>query len=226
MAGQCVVYLARLAQLGLGHHVLLDEQETQRHARFRQQADQDRFALATAVLRLAAGQRTGAAPASVRVDRACEYCGGQHGRPRLPGTGLEASISHSGDVVAVGLTEGLPVGVDVEAIGDRDYESLIASVCRQDEQPLVRSADDFCAYWTRKEAVLKATGAGLRTPMASLHVSAPGLPPALLSLDGARPPCSMADIDVGSSYAAAVAVLTAQQVRFDVLDADLLLAAF
>ncbi len=139
----CTVYLARLDQLRPGHEQWLARPEAARATGFRLRADRDRFVLATAVLRAAVAGRVGDAPARVLVDRGCERCGGQHGRPRLPGTGLAASITHSGDVVAVALTEGCPVGVDVEVIDGRDYEPLLARVCTAAEWPHVRSRAGF-----------------------------------------------------------------------------------
>jgi 4'-phosphopantetheinyl transferase len=225
-AASCLVYLARLEQLRRGHDELLDEREAARAARFRFQADRDRFVLATALLRIVAAERAGTEPASVRLDRSCEACGRQHGRPRLPGTGLEASISHSGDVVAVALSHAGAVGVDVEVVGSRDYEPLVRSVCTAAERPLVRTAADFYAYWTRKEAVLKATGQGLRIPMTSVTVTPPGSAAGLLALNGARPPCQLADISAGAGYAGAVAVLTSEPVSVQVLAADRVLAGY
>ena len=216
----CLVYLARLDELQPQHHKLLDEHEAERAARFRFQADRDRFVLATALLRMVAAEHADTEPSDVRLDRSCEECGQQHGRPRLPGTGLEASISHSGEIVAVALTDRCPVGVDVEVISSRDYEPLIRSVCTAAERPFVLVAADFYAYWTRKEAVLKATGQGLRTPMTSVTVTPPGLPARLLGLDGAQPLCELADISAGAGYAGAVAVLTSDPVSVQVLAAD------
>jgi 4'-phosphopantetheinyl transferase len=221
----CTVYLARLDQLRPGHERWLAGPEAARAARFRLRADRDRFVLATAVLRAAAASRVGADPAGVPVDRGCEHCGGQHGRPRLPGTGLAASITHSGDVVAVALTEGGPVGVDVEAIGSRAYESLLTRVCTAAERQDVHTARDFYTVWTRKEAVLKATGTGLRTPLTSVTVTPPGQPPGVLELAGGEPACVLADVEAGAGYAAAAAVLTAGAVTFDVRGAAPLLAA-
>jgi 4'-phosphopantetheinyl transferase len=212
----CAVYLARLSQLRPRHDSLLSGPETQRAARYRLQADRDRFVLATALLRIVAACQAGGDPAELEVNRSCERCGAQHGRPRLPGTGLAASISHSGDVVAVALTAGLPVGVDVEAISARDYEPLVPRVCTAAERQFVRTAEDFYAYWTKKEAVLKATGTGLRTPMTAVTVTPPGTAPVVEGVE----PCRLATISAGAGYAAAVAVLTASPVTFDVSDAD------
>jgi 4'-phosphopantetheinyl transferase len=220
----CTVYLARLDQLRPAHEHWLAGPEAARAARFRLRADQDRFVLATAVLRAAVADRLGVAPGRVPVDRRCEHCGGQHGRARLPGTGLAASISHSGDLVAVALTAGRPVGVDVEAIGRRDYEPLLTRVCAVAERQHVHTARDFYTVWTRKEAVLKATGTGLRTPLTSVTVTAPGQPPGVVELAGAQRACALADVEAGAGYAAAAAVLTAAAVTFDVRAAAPLLA--
>ena len=220
----CTVYLARLDQLRPGHEQWLARPEAARATGFRLRADRDRFVLATAVLRAAVAGRVGDAPARVLVDRGCERCGGQHGRPRLPGTGLAASITHSGDVVAVALTEGCPVGVDVEVIDGRDYEPLLARVCTAAEWPHVRTARDFFTIWTRKEAVLKATGEGLRTPLTSVTVTPPDQPPGVAELAGTRPACTLADVEAGAGYAAAAAVLTEAAVTFDIRAAAPLLA--
>jgi 4'-phosphopantetheinyl transferase len=169
-------------------------------------------------------ERTGTEPAAVRLDRSCDRCGEPHGRPRLPGTGLHTSISHSGHVVAVGLTASGPVGVDVEAMRDRDYEPLLGRVCRPEERPQVASAADFYAYWTRKEAVLKAVGEGLRRPMNTVAVTPPGTAPALLALgDGTPPPCRLADVAAGPGYAGSVAVLSEQPLTFADVDSGPLL---
>jgi 4'-phosphopantetheinyl transferase len=218
------VYLARLASLTTGHSDLLSGPEAVRATQFRLAADRNRFVLATVVVRTAVGELLGCPPATVALNRSCEYCGRQHGRPRLPGTDLQVSISHSGDVVAVALTDGCPVGVDVEAVTASEYESLLPRVCTEAERPYVRTVRDFYTIWTRKEAVLKATGQGLRTPMTSVTVTSPGARPALLEVAGTSPACQLADIPAGEGYAAAAAVLTPAAVTFDVRAAGPLLA--
>lgn len=58
-----------------------------------------------------------------------------------------------------------PVGVDIETI--REYkESLARHVLNAEELAIVESSDnparEFISFWTKKEAVLKLTGQGIR----------------------------------------------------------------
>ncbi len=222
----CDVFLAWRHELRPQHLRLLDAPERSRSALFGRRGDRDRFVLGAALLRLAAAAQLGVAAAGLRVDRRCGRCGGQHGRPVLPGAGLHASVSHAGDCVAVALTGAGPVGVDVEAVGELDYGPLLASVCTADEQPQVRTVADFYVYWTRKEAVLKATGEGLRRPMADLAVTPPDAAPRLLTLAGGPPPdFQLTDLAAAPGYRAAAAVLGKGLISFTVNDASGLLAA-
>ena len=53
-------------------------------------------------------------------------------------------------------------------------------------------ARDFFTYWTRKEALVKATGDGVAVPLSEVVVTPPGTPPALLGYPGraGSPPSS------------------------------------
>jgi 4'-phosphopantetheinyl transferase len=223
---QCDVYLARLHSLRGLDLSMLNGEERVRAQRYRLAADRDRFLLGAALLRTSAGHHLGVRPADAPVDRSCPWCSSQHGRPVLAGSGLHASVSHSGDVVAVAITGAGPVGVDVEADRAIDFSAVTDSVCTPAEQACVSGLGDFYAYWTRKEAVLKATGEGLRRPMTDLSMTPPGNPPVLLALGSdAAPACRMADISAGDDYHAAVAVLTERPVAFSVIDASTLLVS-
>ncbi|MEJ7833843.1 MAG: 4'-phosphopantetheinyl transferase superfamily protein [Nocardioides sp.] len=118
------------------------------------------FVAGAVLLRLAVCRRTGVAPEAVRVRRCCPECGGFHGRPELPGTGLTASISHSGDLVAVAVTDAGWVGVDVEVVREVP-PSLLSRVLSAHERGLATDAASFFAIWTIKEALLKASGQGV-----------------------------------------------------------------
>jgi 4'-phosphopantetheinyl transferase len=221
----CEVHVGRIQDLRAAHLTLLSDPELTRARQYRLAADTDRSLLGAVLLRLAAARHLGIRPADVAVDRTCDRCGAQHGRPRLPGNGVQASVSHSGDIVAVAITSAGPVGVDVEAVRSIDFSAVTERVCTPGERNHVHAAADFYTFWTRKEAVLKATGEGLQRPMTDLEVTPPGSAPALLRLGaGAPPACQMADISAGHGYQGAVAVLAAGPVDFSTHDASKLLA--
>ncbi|HTX84476.1 MAG TPA: 4'-phosphopantetheinyl transferase superfamily protein [Streptosporangiaceae bacterium] len=225
IAAKCDVHVGRIQDLRPAHLALLDDSERARAQRYRLAADRDRFLLGSVLLRVAAARQLDVPPAEVAVDRTCGRCGAQHGRPVLPGAGLHASVSHSGEVVAVALTPRGPLGVDVEAVRLIDFAAIAESVCTPAERIHVRAEADFFTVWTRKEAVLKATGEGLSRPMSDVHVTPPGSAPALLGFGSGPPPaCQLADLSVGDGYRACVAVLTGDPVTVSTVDATPLLA--
>jgi 4'-phosphopantetheinyl transferase len=191
----------------------------------RQCEDRARFVLATALLRLAAGEWLHRPAEGVAVDRTCERCHEPHGRPRLPETGLHASIAHAGEYVAVALSDVAPVGVDVERIGRVAYLPLLDAVCTASERRNVTGEADLYAYWTRKESILKATGVGLSLPMTDVVVTAPADPPRILAYNGgAKLPAQMLAPSFDARYACAATVLTDAPIRFRVRSADGLLS--
>ena len=222
----CEVHVGQIQDLRPAHLTLLSDPELARARQYRLAADSDRCLLGAVLLRMTAARHLGVRPADVAVDRTCGRCGAQHGRPRLPGNGVQASVSHSGDIVAVAITSAGPVGVDVEAVRIIDFAAVTESVCTPGERNHVHAAADFFTFWTRKEAVLKATGEGLHRPMTDLEVAPPGSAPVLLRLGAAAPPaCQMSDISVGNGYQACVAVLAADPVIISTFPACQLLAS-
>jgi len=179
----CTVYQARLRDLRDHHVALLDPNEMERRSQFTNRDDRDRFTRGAVLLRLAVASLTGCDASTVPVSRTCDACGRQHGRPRLPGTRLHASVSHSSELVVVAATPAGPVGVDVEKIGGPPSRRLLSSVCTAEEQAFVLTPKDFYTHWVRKEAILKATGDGLRRKMTDLVVTPPNRSPSLVFLD-------------------------------------------
>ncbi|WP_460368450.1 4'-phosphopantetheinyl transferase family protein [Actinocorallia lasiicapitis] len=146
-------------------------------------------------------ERTGLAPEKVVLDRSCEDCGRPHGRPRHPG--VHISVTHSGALAGIAVAD-VPVGLDVEQ-RDRPMTEVASHVLSPRERP-----GDLHVYWTRKEALLKVTGDGLRVPMTDLTLSAPDEPPVLLDWAG-RPGLAarirLYDLDPAPGYAAALALI-------------------
>jgi 4'-phosphopantetheinyl transferase len=198
---------------------LLDDGERDRYARFMRAEDKARFVTGRFLARTVLAEATGRPPQDLHFTTGCPHCGDAHGKPRLPGSGLDFSLSHSGDRVLLVLVEGAEVGADVEQESDRDVDSLSRMVLTAAEAEVLRTMADrkrgFHAYWSRKEALLKATGHGLAAPMTAIHVSGPDEPPEVVAWEGeaAVSPVRLADLDAGPGYAASAAVLTDRPLR-------------
>ena len=201
----CEVWIADIAWLRPEHEALLDRAEVQRQQLLRRSADRARFVTAAALLRLVVAAKEHTDPRDLTVDRSCDRCGRPHGKPRITGSNLHVSLSHSGDMVALAVTRAAPVGIDVEEKIVRDLSGLIRTVVSPRE--VVDRPEQLYSYWCRKEAVVKATGAGMRVPLIEVVVSAADEPARLISYRGAPLECAMLDLDCGPGYAAAVAVL-------------------
>ena len=75
--------------------------------------------------------------------------------------------------------------------------------------PPAKRTPAFLRCWTRKEAVLKATGEALTTAMDTLRVSSPDEPPEVLEWpDASAREVRLHDLEPGEGYAACVAALT------------------
>jgi 4'-phosphopantetheinyl transferase len=202
------VWWARTDWLRPWHADLLSDGERARRAGLWDARHRAQFTVAAALLRLVAAPLTARTAAGLVVDRSCPSCGRHHGRPRLPGTGLHVSISHSGATVAVAVSQAGEVGVDVQQVVDDSVRELSPLVLAESEAGHVAVAGDFFTYWTRKEALVKATGDGVAVPLGAVVVTPPGTPPRLLGYP--RPgglAAQLRDLSPERGYVGAVAVL-------------------
>jgi 4'-phosphopantetheinyl transferase len=216
--GECGVWWADPGAAAPGLAAILSEAEQERWRRFRFDHDRAAYLAAHALARIVAGGLLGIAPRHVRFETTCVNCGSTaHGKPRLPGSALEFSLTHSRRRVGVAFAHGLPVGLDVEDVtASRQGGALALTVLAPAEQsalaalPENRQSDGFLRYWTRKEAVLKATGFGLSVSPDLVAVTAPGDSPALLAWTAApalAQPAVLYDLSPGPAQMAALAVL-------------------
>ncbi|MBU4213047.1 MAG: 4'-phosphopantetheinyl transferase superfamily protein [Actinobacteria bacterium] len=223
----CVVHVARVsgsAAALAGAASVLSDLELRRATTIRDGAARARFELGALLVRTVAGGALGMAPRSVPVDRSCDRCARPHGRPRVPGSAVHLSVSHSGDLVVVATSRVGPVGVDVEEVTTApfDHSALADLVCAPGERPAVIDRESFLTCWTRKESVLKATGDGLRIPPAEVVLTPPGTRPRLVSFRGRPgPECQLADVDLGPRYRAAVTVLDPSPLAVTVVEEQL-----
>ncbi|BDG30482.1 hypothetical protein PthBH41_01940 [Parageobacillus thermoglucosidasius] len=148
---------------------------------------------------------------------------------------LQWSVSHSGNIILVAFTTDAPVGVDVEWMNtawDFDVVKMADGILTEKEiaHILQMPANDrmrgFFIYWTRKEAVLKATGEGLNIPPLNVVVSGPQQAPRLLAFTG-RPDgaddVTLHDLDLGFNYVAALSIFSKTQKRIEQYDASVLM---
>ncbi|KZB87352.1 4'-phosphopantetheinyl transferase family protein [Amycolatopsis regifaucium] len=200
---------------------LLDRLEQGRYDNYRQDIDKRRFLTGRVLAKTVTAERLGLAVEDVGFDATCDDCGKPHGRPRVPGAPLMLSISHSGDLIGVAATAGTPVGLDVETATRRADDSLIEYALSPAEQAAVsgllaeQRTTAFFTYWTRKEAVMKATGKGLKIPLQSITFSGYDEEARLVSsgdaaLDPAR--TRLVDLKAAEGYRAAVALLTSDEI--------------
>lgn len=200
------------------------------------------FVTARALMRCVLSQRTGLLPAEVPLSATCPRCGGPHGKPSValgpPHPPLGVSLAHAGEMVVVAVADTGDVGVDAEAVqavarlGARDADLLAAEALAPDERVLWsaggRVPADLARWWTRKEAVLKACGHGLAVRPASVRVSPPWAPPALVAWDATEPldgVVSLVDLGAVPGYVGSVAVLGASAAHVAERDGDEVLAA-
>lgn len=186
-----------------------------RAARFHFDRDRDRYIRSHVALRTILGRYIGADGSRVVFET------GAFGKPAVamsPNASLwkpEFNLAHSGDWALVAIA-GKAVGVDVErwdaAVECRDLAEHYFSPAERLALAALADGDEmrqgFFQAWSRKEAYLKATGAGISNGLHHFDVSlAPGAPAALLgdrSDPAATSRWSMASIQVSDGYSAAV----------------------
>jgi phosphopantetheinyl transferase len=153
-----------------GVPAVVDEQR--RAERMRDEGHRARFLASRAWLRVVLGRYLDADPAAVGFDI------GDRGKPSIvDGGDLRFSLSRSAAVALIAVTRGRAVGVDVEQIRDDvDHGRLARQLFSPAEADAVLALpephrrDAFFDLWVRKEAVLKASGAGLGDGLSHLDV--------------------------------------------------------
>lgn len=151
--------------------------ERARARRFRRARDAHAFLARRAFLRRVLAGYLGLAPGELVFEQ------GEFGKPALalPTAGPSFSLSRSGEWMLVGVASARALGVDVERLAalpaaGRELESLARRILSARERaelariPRAQRARAVLRAWTRKEAVLKATGTGLSREPSTVQV--------------------------------------------------------
>ena len=145
---------------------------------------------------------------------------GPQGKPALAApwsdSGIEYNVSHSNELALCALALHRELGVDIEHLRTPyNFEGVAAQFFATEEVAVLRGLSDqarltaFFHCWTRKEAVLKAVGAGLSIPLNRVVVSlAPQEPAAVLNFadpSGGSNDWWMENLDPSPGYVGAIA---------------------
>ncbi len=155
---------------------LLSPDEVDRSDRFLRDGDRDRYVFAHGVLRRILATCCGAEAGALT------FGVGDHGKPFLAdrpagSESIEFNLSHSGDLVLIGVTSRCSLGVDVERLSRKvEFEDLSDRFFSPEEAETIRlhpegeSRRVFFETWVCKEAFIKAVGDGLTMPLDSFAV--------------------------------------------------------
>ena len=213
-ADEAHVWLARIgqpSQCGATDFAILSACEQER-ARSMAAAPAKQFVSARALLRRLLAAYLPNSPAGI------EIAYGPHGKPFLVGTasqaGIHFNLSHTADIASIAIGRA-PLGIDIESLRDLSHsEALAARLFAPSEvralgrAPASQQRRTFFAYWTCKEACVKARGGGIAQGMASIEVeiNAQG-EAALLGSDGMHDPgWTLRQLPLGENLAGAVAI--------------------
>jgi 4'-phosphopantetheinyl transferase len=209
------VDLARVARPEQRWEKILSEDERKRAVRFHFSEDRQYFTATRALLRIILGGYVDSDPTELTF----RYS--EKEKPSLSAphstSSVEFNVSHSGSVAMLAFARGRALGVDVEQLRDNfDQEAIARRFFSEAEQRELASLapsernHGFFRCWTRKEAYIKAQGAGLSLPLSEFDVSLkPHDENALLATrpDGAEgTQWSLRDVPAGEGYVAALCV--------------------
>lgn len=190
---------------------LLSEDEKDRAEQFRFADLQNAFKVRRGALRLLLGSYLEVAPAAIR------FAYGSKGKPGVATpNGLEFNVAHSAGLALLAVTMDCDIGIDVERIRPMPRLEEVSAHCFCAEEasdlmsvsPRVRDRAFFLG-WTRKEAYLKAIGAGLSLEMNSFRVALrPNEPARIMHINHdlrLAQKWSLCSLELGPTHAGALA---------------------
>lgn len=150
----------------------LSDGEQERVDKYRFLKDKYAHGIGRFAIRWLSAEILGQGPGSIQIEK------GQYGKPFLTDfPELQINISHSGDLILIGLCRDNAIGVDVEKYKwDIDHLDLANAVFSKLEIHSLRRLTKanrihgFYRCWTKKESYIKAKGKGLQIPLDQFSV--------------------------------------------------------
>lgn len=136
---------------------VLSDREQEKAGRIFIQKDKERYAVSKFCLRTILSLCLNKAPQEI------EFIFHEHKKPTVKD--IEFNISHTGDYVLIAISP-KPVGIDIEYLNTEfDFQSILDITFSKKEIDFIGKKNinpaNFYAMWTRKEALLKASGEGV-----------------------------------------------------------------
>ena len=168
----------------------LSPDEKERANKFKFEKHRHRYLAGRGALRTILAQYLDARAADLRFDYLT------NGKPAFAQAfaraGIHFNLAHTEDLALIAVTRIGRLGVDVECVRPvKNVDELVARFFSERENKLFQNVPNaqkpsaFFNLWTRKEAMLKATGEGITRSLSLVEVSfLPGEPAKLLAIAG------------------------------------------
>jgi 4'-phosphopantetheinyl transferase len=155
----------------IAYRSLLSSDEAMQQLRFHFERDRRRYLVTRALVRTVLSRYEPVSP------RDWVFSANAYGRPQIENretinAGLTFNISHTDNLIVLGVTKGRELGVDVENVRARQISIDIADrffsppeVAALALVPPDQQQGRFFEYWTLKESYIKARGLGLAIPL-------------------------------------------------------------
>ena len=187
---------------------LLSADERARQRSFVSPELRRRFLAARAGLRTLLGRHLDLDP------RSLAFATNEFGKPRLAGDGqVHFNLSHCEERAVLAISDAAAVGIDLERERPIEHVDLARRYFHRNEVAAITASRDeteqrraFFLVWTLKEAVVKALGTGLSTPLDSFEVAIGASTPALAVAPEGGPQTWWLHAAMADGYCCALAV--------------------
>ena len=187
---------------------LLSDDERARQRSFVSPELRRRFLAARAGLRTLLGRHLDLDP------RSLAFATNEFGKPRLAGDGqVHFNLSHCEERAVLAISHAAEVGIDLERERPIEHADLAKRYFHPNEVAAITASRDeaeqrrvFFLVWTLKEAVVKALGTGLSTPLDSFEVAVGASMPRLAMAPEGAPRTWWLHAAMADGYCCALAV--------------------